>query len=404
MIRTRSTEDDGLALALVQIDGGTQSRATLNQHVVDDYAEAIQAGATFPPIVVFYDGKKHWLADGFHRFHAYQKAGREKVAADVRQGTRRDAILHSVGANETHGLRRTRDDKRRAVLTLLGDAEWGRWTDREIARACHVDNKTVAKVRSEVTEEIPSERTYTTKHGTTATMKTAGINASRATNFRAENVQVDAADHQKENAVEFVAAQGFDPADRPVAASAEFAQPRNIFDELVSLWKEADAGVRQDFKAYITGSAAVAKLNLRQESDPATTTGGHDVDRGAERASSAVEVGATNSPDGATRSVPSLGHASVCNSLAAREPDESAASNSNPQPKTPGDADKAEAVPPPAVSANSFNNPRCQKPDTCHLAHSRNECFDCNIAWSKRPKDEQVRLWAEAIQASRATA
>lgn len=127
------------------------------------------------------------------------------------------------------------------------------------------------------------------------------------------------------------------------------------------------------------------------------------VDRSAERASSAVEVGATNSPDGATRSVPSLGHASVCNSLAARETDESAAFNSNPQPKTPGDADKAEAVtPPPAVSANPFINPRCQKPETCHLAHSRNECFDCTMAWAKRPKDEQVRLWAEAIQAARA--
>ncbi|MGJ2408989.1 ParB N-terminal domain-containing protein, partial [Salmonella enterica subsp. enterica serovar Paratyphi A] len=117
MIRTKSPEEAGLALALIQIDGGTQSRANVNDQVVNEYAEAIQAGATFPPIVVFYDGKKHWLADGFHRFHAYRKLGREKVAADIPQGTRRDAILHSVGANEPHGLRRTRDDKRRAVDT-----------------------------------------------------------------------------------------------------------------------------------------------------------------------------------------------------------------------------------------------------------------------------------------------
>lgn len=367
--------------------------------------------------MVFYDGKKHWLADGFHRFHAYQKAGREKVAADVRQGTRRDAILHSVGANETHGLRRTRDDKRRAVETLLNDAEWGKWTDREIARRCAVSPQTVANVRGDTVQNGQSdERTFVhPKTGKPTTMKTAGINASRATNFRAENVQVDAADHQKENAVEFVAAQGFDPADRPVAASAAFAQPRNIFDELVSLWKEADAGVRQDFKAYITGSAAVAKLNLRQESDPATTTGGDDVDRSAERASSAVEVGATNSPDGAYEkqvSGLSAAHADDAKSDSDRNPVDvtlvtagETASNSNPQPKTPGDADKAEAVPPPpAVSANPFTNPRCQKPETCHLVHSRNECFDCTMAWAKRPKDEQVRLWAEAIQAARAAA
>lgn len=59
-------------------------------------------------------------------------------------------------------------------------------------------------------------------------------------------------------------------------------------------------------------------------------------------------------------------------------------------------------VPLPPAAANPFNNPRCQKPETCHLAHSRNECFDCNLAWAKRPRDEQVRLWAEAIQAARA--
>lgn len=300
MIRTKSSEEPGLALALIQIDGGTQSRATLNDQVVGDYAEAIQAGVTFPPIVVFYDGKKHWLADGFHRFHAYQKAGREKVAADVRQGTRRDAILHSVGANETHGLRRTNDDKRRAVLTLLGDAEWSAKPERWIAATAHVSHTFVQKVRAAHLATLPDRpaEKQVERGGATYPMKTAGINASRATNFRAENVQVDAADHQKENAVEFVAAQGFDPADRPVAASAEFAQPRNIFDELVSLWKEADAGVRQDFKAYITGSEFVAKFNLT-EGNPAPDTGGSDVDRSAERASSAVEVGATNSPDGA---------------------------------------------------------------------------------------------------------
>src|SRR5690606_22194691 len=127
-----TAEASGLALDLIQIDGGTQSRAALNDHVVSDYAEAIKAGASFPPVVVFYDGKKHWLADGFHRFHADAKAGHSHIPADVRQGTRRDAILHSVGANETHGLRRTRDDKRRAVLTLLMDQEWSAKPERWI--------------------------------------------------------------------------------------------------------------------------------------------------------------------------------------------------------------------------------------------------------------------------------
>lgn len=300
--KTIETRDLDIDLPNIRPDQSAQPRESLHNDRIAEYAESMKAGDQFPPLTVFHDGEVYWLADGFHRFYAAQHAGRKHIRCYVRQGGLRDAILYSVGANAKHGLARSDADKERAVLRLLNDVEWSTWTDRDIAKRCFVSHPFVAKVRKAhagVTGNASSERTYTTKHGTTATMKTAGINASRATNFRAENVQVDAADHQKENAVEFVAAQGFDPADRPVAASAEFAQPRNIFDELVSLWKEADAGVRQDFKAYITGSAAVAKLNLRQESDPATTTGGHDVDRSAERASSAVEVGATNSPDGA---------------------------------------------------------------------------------------------------------
>jgi N6-adenosine-specific RNA methylase IME4 len=158
-----------LPLGTIRVDGGTQSRASLYQNVVDDYAEAIQAGAVFPPIIVFYDGAEHWLADGFHRHAAFAKAGWTLIDVDVRQGTRRDAILYSVGANETHGLRRTAEDKRRAVLTLLEDVEWSAWSDREIARRCVVSHDTVGRLRS-ITGRSSSERAYKTKHGTKSTM------------------------------------------------------------------------------------------------------------------------------------------------------------------------------------------------------------------------------------------
>ncbi|HZF40417.1 MAG TPA: helix-turn-helix domain-containing protein [Blastocatellia bacterium] len=38
-------------------------------------------------------------------------------------------------------------DRRRAVLTLLNDAEWSRWSDREIARRCGVSPDTVGRLR-----------------------------------------------------------------------------------------------------------------------------------------------------------------------------------------------------------------------------------------------------------------
>lgn len=174
-----------LALADIKIDGGTQSRAHLNDEAIVEYAAAIGDGAVLPPVTVYYDGAAHWLADGFHRYHAAKKAGRDSIAADIRQGTRRDAILYSVGANDDHGVRRTLDDKRRAVLVLLEDREWSKWSDVEIASAAKVHRKTVAKLRGDsYLAKVPSmkstERTFThPKTGKPATMNTAGIGKAK---------------------------------------------------------------------------------------------------------------------------------------------------------------------------------------------------------------------------------
>ena len=170
-----------IELASVRIDGGTQPRARIDENLVSEYAAAMQAGESFPAVVVFRDGVDTWLADGFHRFHAARKSGATSILASVRTGTLRDAILFSVGANSDHGLRRTNEDKRRSVMTLLNDAEWAKWSDREIARRCGVSDVLVASHRPKPSlQESCSDRTYTTKHGTTATMKTSNI-GKRAT-------------------------------------------------------------------------------------------------------------------------------------------------------------------------------------------------------------------------------
>jgi hypothetical protein len=167
----------------IRTDGATQSRESLDVATVAEYADAMANGAAFPAVVVFYDGQSYWLADGFHRVAAAKQSGMAEIDADVRQGSRRDAILLSVGANSSHGLRRTNADKRRAVMTLLNDEEWSRWSDREIARRCVVSHVTVKNYRDEISLlKINSDepRTYTTKHGTTATMNTANIGRTPA--------------------------------------------------------------------------------------------------------------------------------------------------------------------------------------------------------------------------------
>jgi len=163
----------------IRIDGGTQSRVEINNEIVTEYADAITAGAEFPAVVVFNDGVDNWLADGFHRFHAHNQAGKTSISAEVRQGTARDAVLYSLGANGTHGLNRTNADKRKAVQTMLADAEWAKWSNVAVAKACFVSEGFVRSLRiNEVT--TPAERTYTTKQGTIATMQTGDIGKKKA--------------------------------------------------------------------------------------------------------------------------------------------------------------------------------------------------------------------------------
>ena len=169
---------DRIRLADIELNGGTQTRAKIDRDTVADYGNAMIDGAEFPPIIVYYDGLAYWLADGFHRVAAARMCEWKEIDAEVRQGTCRDAILHSVGANAQHGLRRTNTDKQRAVETLINDDEWGRWSNCEIARRCGVSEFLVRKFRpTSIKSKLDrnTECAYTTKHGSPATMNTANI-------------------------------------------------------------------------------------------------------------------------------------------------------------------------------------------------------------------------------------
>lgn len=108
-----------LALDEIRRDGGTQPRAAIDLKHVKRLEEQIEDGKELEPVIVFYDGESYWLADGFHRWHAHHNQGKEAMACNIHQGSRRDAVLYSVGANADHKptLPRRREDKRQAVIT-----------------------------------------------------------------------------------------------------------------------------------------------------------------------------------------------------------------------------------------------------------------------------------------------
>ena len=187
-----------LELSKINTSSGTQARLSINQDAVRDYKEAYLSGANMPPVVIFFDGANHYLADGFHRFWGAKEAGLTEIYEEIIPGTLRDAILYSCGCNDTHGLRRKNEEKRKAVETLLSDPEWAEWSENLIAKTCHVSNHLVAEIKKSIKNNELSKnphlensklenvtlnspggntsRTYKTKHGTTATMNTSNIN------------------------------------------------------------------------------------------------------------------------------------------------------------------------------------------------------------------------------------
>jgi len=138
-----------LNLNVLSIDGGTQSRAVINQEQIDNYAQVMAAGDKFPEVTVYFNGLEYYLADGFHRYFATKKLGKTSIGCNVVTGTLREAILFSKGANADNGLPRTNADKRKCVNDMLDDFEWCEWNNVEIAKACRVSAEFVRKIKAE---------------------------------------------------------------------------------------------------------------------------------------------------------------------------------------------------------------------------------------------------------------
>ena len=174
-----------LELGKIRLDETTQPRVLIDYEVCEEYAAAMREGdfnKKFPPVEVFFDGCDYWLADGYHRYHASKSNDASVIEANVRQGSKRDAILFSAGANANHGLRRTNADKRKAVSMLLRDEQWSQWSDYEVAKKCGVSHTMVqrhrtslATVASVKTKAASTTRTYKNRQGKTTRMRTNKI-------------------------------------------------------------------------------------------------------------------------------------------------------------------------------------------------------------------------------------
>ena len=149
-----------IPLSAIELDASIQCRADIDIATVNEYAEAMQAGADFPPVVLFGFQDRAWIGDGWHRVMAARSAGLDNIVADLRAGSRVDALRFALGANAVHGRRRTNADKRCAVAIAL--REFGKMSDRAIADMCAVSHTFVENMRRALNPPIGNEYQYRT--------------------------------------------------------------------------------------------------------------------------------------------------------------------------------------------------------------------------------------------------
>jgi hypothetical protein len=146
----------------------------------------------------------------------------------VRQGSQRDAILYSVGANAAHGLKRTNADKRRAVETLLNDSEWGQWSNRKIAQVCAVDESTVRVYRESICGIPADSPRKVERNGTVYTQKRQ--TKTETTSETSEFADADNQDEQDEGGA------GISENPAPEAPPFEREEPEVVLERFVRLW------------------------------------------------------------------------------------------------------------------------------------------------------------------------
>lgn len=150
-----------IAIEEIKTDCSTQMRCEINQSIVKEYTDLID-GDQWPfddPIVVFSDGKSYWLADGFHRLEACKESGNMLAECEVKKGNLDDAQDYALQANGKHGLRRTNEDKKKAVEFALNCERWAKRSDNMIAKHIGVSQPFVGSIRNQLITVIScSER------------------------------------------------------------------------------------------------------------------------------------------------------------------------------------------------------------------------------------------------------
>jgi hypothetical protein len=170
-----------LPITSLRFGGETQARAATCAETVKEYADALQSGAKFPPVIVFHDALNlYYVGDGTHRVMATLETGGLTIECEVRQGGLIEAKKYACSANKSHGLKRTNADKRKAVVMYweIVKHESPRPSNVDIADWCGVSEHLVRDVVKADSTSTKSKSTVG-KDGRTYNTSNIGKNTKR---------------------------------------------------------------------------------------------------------------------------------------------------------------------------------------------------------------------------------
>ena len=136
-----------LALGEIHHSAHLQARkGQVNNSLVKQYAAAMAAGETFPPIDVTERkaAGHHTILDGHHRYFAAKKAGLQEIPVTVHHLSAHQEIEFAALANLKHGRGLSKAEKQVAFVMLL-ESGWHEKSLREIAAPLNIDKNTVLK-------------------------------------------------------------------------------------------------------------------------------------------------------------------------------------------------------------------------------------------------------------------
>lgn len=124
------------------------------EHLGDLVAFLKEQGNDLPRIKVAKVFSQAYVVDGHYRLEAYRTCKRSHIPAEVITCSWLDAISMAATANSEHNAkRRTREDKHRAVITLINTLFTlnANWSNRKIADVARVSEGFVRKIVDEYT-------------------------------------------------------------------------------------------------------------------------------------------------------------------------------------------------------------------------------------------------------------